>query len=71
MNDFADLMQTIRFLGDRPNPNKEERLTYLELLRYAGSLARLNTQAVDGEILRRDGRDSYNGRPEGNSVNRT
>lgn len=66
---FVSLMETIRFLGGKRGRTKEEMLTYQECLRYAGSLARLNTKAVNAEIYRRYSEEFQDGQPEGHSSN--
>jgi hypothetical protein len=54
---FTKLLETISFFGAKTDRNKEETLTYLELLRYASGLARLNAEMVNSEIQRRFGGD--------------
>lgn len=66
---FTSLMETIRLLGGRTDRTKEETLAYYAFLRYAASLARLNTDVVDAEIYRRSNEEFQDGQAEGHPSN--
>lgn len=50
---FTSLLETICLLGGKTERSRQESITYNEFLLYAASLARLNTTAVNAEIVRR------------------
>lgn len=57
---FTELLRTINILGSKDR-TKEEQLAYLDFLRYARSLSRLNEDAVVTEINRRIGEELHAG----------
>lgn len=67
---FTSLLETICLLGGKTEKTKEESVSYNEFLRYAGSLARLNTVAVNAEIMRRE-EEEYGRQAEGHSSSRS
>lgn len=68
---FAALMELLRVLAEKEERNKEESVTYHELLRYSAALARLNLKLVNDEINRRDERELYGPESGGHSTSLT